>query len=131
MKKLGFLFGLLLCCTLAFTQTIFLDAGPSVPTDAAQGQPVLSYSFGLADADGEFHDLSLTMVNGIMSPELLLAVATGTGYAKMELKVYNSENKITRRITMQDVMVTTIQFSGLEVLVTLSFSKAKVKDFNH
>src|SRR5215203_1941908 len=102
MKKIGLLFSLLLCCTLAFSQSYFLDAGPSVPTDAPEGQPVMSYAFGLAGADGSFHDINLTLVTGIMSPELFLAAATGTGFSKMELKAYDSQNKVYLKITLHD-----------------------------
>jgi hypothetical protein len=132
MKKIGLLFSLLLCCTLAFSQSIFLDAGPSVPTDAPQGQPVFSYSFGTTDADGGFHDISVTLVTGIMSPELLMAAASGTGFAKMEIKMYDNQNKVQYKITLQDVMVTSFQ-SGTNLTdnITLSFNKIKIKDFSH
>ncbi len=132
MKKIGLLFSLLLCCTLTFSQSIFLDAGPSVPTDASEGQPVLSFSFGTPDANGGFHDISLTLVTGIMSPELLLAAASGTGFAKMEIKVYDDQNKVYYKITLQDVMVTSFQ-SGINLTdnVTLSFTKIKIKNFSH
>ena len=132
MKKIGLLFSLLICCTLAFSQSIFLDAGPGVPTDAPQGQPVISYSYGIADADGNFYDISVSLVTGIMSVELYNAVATGTGFAKMEIKAYDAQNKVYLKITLHDVLVTSFQ-SGANLTdnVTLSFSKIKIKDSSH
>jgi type VI protein secretion system component Hcp len=132
MKKIGLLFSLLLCCTLAFSQSIFLDAGPSVPTDEAKGQPVLSFSFGTPDANGDFHDISVTLVTGIMSPELLAAAALGTSFAKMEIKMYDNQNKVYYKITLQDVMVTSFQSgANLNDDVTLSSNKIKIKNFSH
>jgi hypothetical protein len=132
MKKIGLFFSLLLCCTLAFSQSIFLDAGPAVPTDASQGQPILSYSYGIASPDGSIHEISLLLVTGIMSQELMQAAASGTGFNKMEIKFYDNQNKVYYRITLHDVMVSAIQ-SGINLTdhVTLSFSKMKIKDFGH
>jgi type VI protein secretion system component Hcp len=132
MKKFTLLFSFLLFCTLAFSQSIFLDAGPSVQTDDTRGQPVLSYSFGLADADGSYHDISLVLVTGIMSPALLSAAASGTYYSKMEIKIYDNATKVSYRITLHNVLVSAIQ-SGQNLMdnVTLSFDKVKIKDFNH
>lgn len=124
MKKICLVFSFLLCCSLAFSQSIFLDAGPHVPTDAPEGQPVLSYSFGTVN------DITVTLVTGIMSPELMWAVATGTGFSKMQITVYDNQNKVDRKITLHNVMVTSIQLSGLTENVTLSFNKIKIKDFN-
>jgi type VI protein secretion system component Hcp len=126
MKKTGLLFSLLLCCTLAFSQSIFLDAGPNVATDAPEGQPVLSYSFGTA------HDVTVTLVTGIMSPALMQAAVSGTSFAKMEIKVYNSQDKVNYKITLQDVMVTSFQQgTGLTETVTLSSNKIRIKDSSH
>jgi hypothetical protein len=126
MKKIGFLFSLLLCCILTFSQSIFLDAGPGVPTDAAEGQPVLSYSFGIGN------EISVALVIGIMSPQLFLAAATGTVFSKMDITVYNSQNKVDRKITLHNVLVSSIQ-PGFDLTenVTLSFEKIKIKDFSH
>ena len=126
MKKFNLLFSLLLCCTLAFSQTIYLDAGPQVPADAPEGQPVLSYSFGTGN------DITVTMVTGAMSPELFLAAATGTPFNKMEIIVYNDQNKIQTRITLHNVFVSSIQVGvDLTENVTLSSERIKIKDFNH
>ena len=126
MKKIGLVFSLLLCCTLVFSQSLFLDAGPAVPTDAPEGQPVLSYSLGTA------HDITVTLVTGIMSQELTQAAVSGTVFAKMELKEYNSQNKVIYKITLQNVMVTSFQTgAGLTENVTLSFNKIRIKDFSH
>lgn len=132
MKKIGVLFSLLLCCSLVFSQSIFLDAGPSVPADAREGQSVLSYSFGIPDGDGSFHDISLVLVTGIMSAELMRAVASGTSFTKMEIKKYDSQNKVYYKITLHDVMVTSFQ-SGINMMdnITLSFTKMKIKDSGH
>ena len=126
MKKLGLVFSLLLCCQLVFSQTMYLSAGPSVATDAPQGQPAVSYSFVSAN------EISVVLVTGAMSPELIMAVATGTGFSKMELRVYDAQNKISTKIIMQNVLVTSYQTgSGLHETVTLSFSKVRTKEFNH
>ena len=126
MKKFNLLFSLLLCCTLAFSQTIYLDAGPQVPADAPEGQPVLSYSFGTGN------DITVTMVTGAMSPELFLAAATGTPFNKMEIIVYNDQNKVQTRITLHNVFVSSIQVGvDLTENVTLSSERIKIKDFNH
>jgi Type VI secretion system effector, Hcp len=126
MKKIGLIFSLLLCCTLTFSQSIFLDAGPGIPTDAPEGQPVNSYSFGSGN------EISVTLVTGIMSPELFLAAATGTPFSKMEITVYDSQNKVARKITLHNVFVSSIQ-TGFDLTenVTLSFDKIKIKDFSH
>jgi len=126
MKKTGLFFSLLLCCSLAFSQSIFLDAGPNVATDAPEGQPVLSYSLGTA------HDVTVTLVTGIMSPVLMQAAVFGTSFAKMEIKVYNSQDKIDHKITLQDVIVTSFQQgTGLTETVTLSYNKIRIKDSSH
>ena len=126
MKKFNLLFSLLLCCTLAFSQTIYLDAGPQVPADGPEGQPVLSYSFGTGN------DITVTMVTGAMSPELFLAAATGTPFNKMEIIVYNDQNKVQTRITLHNVFVSSIQVGvDLTENVTLSSERIKIKDFNH
>jgi type VI protein secretion system component Hcp len=126
MKKITLLFSFLLCCTLAFSQSMFLDAGPQVPADEPQGQPVLSYSFGASN------DMTVTLVTGAMSPELFLAVATGTPFSKMEIKVYDGQNKVEQKITLHNVFVTSFQTGlGSTETVTLSFDKIKTKDFGH
>lgn len=126
MKKIGLLFSLLLSCTFAFSQAMFLDAGPSVPADEREGQPVLAYSLGGGN------DITVTIVTGAMSPELFLAAATGTPFPKMDLKVYDDQNKVSYRITLHNVFVTSIQ-PGVDLTenVTLTSDKIKIKDFSH
>jgi hypothetical protein len=125
MKKVVFLFCLLLCCSLAFTQTIFLDAGKSVPTDAPQGQPVLSYSIG---SNGTSQQMMIVLETGSATPALVNAVATGTVFKKMELDFYNEQGKLYSRISVSDVLLTAYQTlgDGTEV-ITLSYSKIKTK----
>jgi hypothetical protein len=127
MKKIGLLFSLLLCCTLTFSQSNFLDAGSGVPADEPQGQPVLSFSFSGTNA------ITVTLVTGVMTPELMLAAASGTGFAKMEIKVYDDQNnKVTYKITMLNVFVTSIQAgTGLFDYVTLRFNKFRIKESSH
>ena len=126
MKKIGLLFSLLLCCTLTFSQSIFLDAGPSVPTDAPEGQPVVSYSFGIGN------EINLMLVTGAMSPDLFLAAATGTPFSKMDITFYDVQNKVDYKITIRNVFVSSIQAGiGLTENVTLSYDKIKIKDFSH
>jgi len=124
MKKLSLLFVFLLSCIFAFTQSIFLYAGKSVPTDEPQGQPVVSYSLGTPDASGNIHEMTVTIVMGQMSQELFNAVAQGTPFDKMELRFYDNGKKLNK-YTMQDVFVTSSQISGTNQVVTLLFSKIK------
>jgi len=125
MKKVVLLFCLLLCCSLSFSQTIFLDAGKSVPTDAPQGQPVLSYSFG---SSGTAQQITIVLETGSASQALFNAVATGTVFKKMELDFYNEQNKLYSRISFSDVMVTSYQTleGGIEA-VALTYSKIRTK----
>jgi hypothetical protein len=125
MKKIALLFSFLLCFTLSFSQLVYLDAGPQVPADEPQGQPVLSYSFGNPGS------INLTMVTGLMSPELFLAAASGTLFSRMEIKVYE-QNKVIYKITLQNVMVASISTSsGATENVTLQYEKIRIKDFSH
>jgi type VI protein secretion system component Hcp len=81
---------------------------------------------------GTAHDITVTLVTGIMSQELMQAAVSGTVFAKMELKEYNSQNKVIYKITLQNVMVTSFQTgAGLTENVTLSFNKIRIKDFSH
>lgn len=123
MKKIILIFSLLLCWTIGFSQSMFLDAGNKVPTDAPQGQPVISYSFNGPN------ELSVTLVMGAMSQDLIMAVVSGTGFSKMELTAYDSENKVVSKITMQDVLLISYQTSGgLNETVTMTYSKIKIKN---
>lgn len=128
MKKTSLLFIFLLSYTFVFSQTIFLDAGPLVPEDAPEGQPVLSYS--LSDpAEGGLQELRLTLITGIMTPELIKAAASGTGFTKMELKFYDTQQKVYYKITLHEVMVSSYQ-SGTNMIdnVSLTFSRIKIKN---
>lgn len=125
MKKVSLFFVFLLCCIFAFSQSIFLYAGKSVPTDEPQGQPVLSYSLGIPDVSGNVHDMTVTITLGQMSQDLFNATATGTPFDKMELRFYDNGKKINK-YTMQDVMVTSAVISGTNQVVMLSFSKIKL-----
>jgi hypothetical protein len=130
MKKISLLFSFLLLCTLAFSQTIFLNAGPAITTDAPEGQPVLAYSFGVPDANGDYQEITLTMVTGIMSQALFMAASSGTDFTKMDLTFYDDQKKLYYKITMHDVLVTSYQLSSdLTENITLSFQKIKIKDF--
>jgi type VI protein secretion system component Hcp len=125
MKKFSLLFSLLLFCCIAFSQSIYLDAGPAVSADEPEGQPVLSYSLGV-------QEINITLVTGSMSPELFQAAAQGTRFAKMELDFYDNQNKIYQTITIRDVYVTSIQVgTDLTEYVTLSYSKMKTKNFSN
>jgi hypothetical protein len=125
MKKFALLFSFLLSCMFAFSQSIFLDAGPNVPADAPQGQPVLSYSLGSGN------EVTMTVVTGAMSADLFLAAATGTPFSKIEMTVYD-QNKAAYRITIHNSFVSTIQ-TGVDLTETVTFvsDKIKIKDFNH
>lgn len=125
MKKLSLLLVLVLSCMFAFSQSIFLYAGKSVPTDEPQGQPVVSYSLGTADASGDIHDMTVEITLGQMSQDLFDAVVSGTPFDKMELRFYDGKKKLNK-YTMQDVLVTSLQISGTNEVVTLSFSKIKL-----
>lgn len=124
MKKVSLLFIMLVSCLFALSQSIFLYAGKSVPTDQPQGQPVVSYSLGSPDGSGEIHEMTVTVVIGQMSQDLFQAVAQGTVFDKMELRFYDAGKKLNK-FTMQDVMVTSVQVSGTNQVVGLSFSKIK------
>jgi type VI protein secretion system component Hcp len=125
MKKVSLLFVFLLSCIFAFSQSIFLYAGKSVPTDEPQGQPVVSYSLGTPDAGGNIHEMTVVIVMGQMSQELFEAVAQGTPFDKMELRFYDNGKKLNK-FTMVDVLVTSAQVSGTNQLVTLEFNKIKL-----
>ena len=129
MKKFTLLFTLLLSCTLVFTQTIFLDGGNSLPADAPQGQEVISYSWGSSFPDGS-GEVTVSMMTGTMSAPLMQATAMGSIIPKMELKVYDDQNRFIARYTFFDVMVMSYQISGTNDQVTLRYSRIKSKEFN-
>ena len=139
-----------LCCIsfFGFSQNIFLSAGP-VPTDTPEGQPVLAYSFGVSNTGSahvgggigagkaNFQDVSLTIQNGNMSPELLKSAALGTHFPEMKLKFYENSKKIFFEITLKDVMVTSYQqstscgkgpCSELTESITLTYAQIQFKD---
>jgi type VI protein secretion system component Hcp len=125
MKKVSLVIVFLLSCVLAFSQSIFLYAGRSVPTDDPQGQPAVSYSLGTPDASGNIHEMTVVVVLGKMSQDLFDAAAQGTPFDKMELRFYDNGKKVNK-ITMQDVLVTSVQVSGTNQVVTLSCNKIKI-----
>jgi hypothetical protein len=110
MKKAVFLSCLLLWCSLAFSQTIFLDPGNSIRTEAPQGLPVLSYSFG---SGGTSPQITIVSETSSATPELVNAVTMGTDFKKMELEFYNEQGKLCSRMVFSDVMITSYQFIGV------------------
>ena len=90
---------------------------------------MLSYSWGSNFPDGS-GDLTVTMMTGSMSPALMQAVATGSIIPKMELKVYDDQNRFVSRYTIFDVSVTSYQTSGNIDIVTLGYRRLKAKEFN-
>ena len=124
MKKVSLLFVFLLSCIFAFSQSIFLYAGKSLSTDSPLGEPVFSYSLGSPDANGNLHEMTVTIALGQVAQELFTATAQGTLFDKMELRFYDNGKRVNR-FTMQDVVVSSAQVSGTNQVVTLSFNKIK------
>ena len=122
MKKLVLLFGLLLTAIFAFSQTLYLDPGKTISTDDSRGIPAISYSFGTT-----LHTAVVEVVIEGASPELFQALANGTNFKKMELKSYDSNNKLEYSFVFSDVQLIAIQFSGSNQLLTLQFSGFKMK----
>ncbi|MGK2863140.1 MAG: Hcp family type VI secretion system effector [Chitinophagaceae bacterium] len=153
MKKINFLFALLLIATLSFSQKgIFLQVG-SLPGDQPEGQAVLAYSHGVSNS-GSAHtgggagmgkanvqDLSLTMFTGKMTREFLRGVTLGTHFPEMKLKFYNSSKVLYYQITITDVLVSSISYgascganSSCEKQtenVSFNFSEIKWEDFGN
>ena len=122
MKKFALLFSLLLSFTLAFSQTLYLDPGKTIPTDDPKGIPVLSYSF-----DNNLHSVNLQVEMGTYSSALFDAVASGTFFKKMELDSYNAKDKVDYSYVFSGVILTSLQTSGTTQTVTLSFLKLSTK----
>ena len=117
MKKITLLFSFLLCCIFSFSQSIFLDGGPGVPADDPQGQPAVSYSINNAT------EVTVVITTGAMTADLFLAAINGTPFSKMEIKVYDDQNKVVSRITMHDAFVASIQSLGATQTVTFTSDK--------
>lgn len=123
MKKLVLLFSLLLSFTFAFSQTLFLDPGKTIPTDDSRGIPVLAYSF-----DNTLHSVTIETPIGTYSPALFDAVVMGTYFKKMQLNSYNAKNKVEYSYVFSGVYITSIQTSATSTqLVTLRFSSFNMK----
>lgn len=122
MKKVVLLFSLVLSFTLAFSQTLYLDPGKTIPTDDSRGIPAYSYSF-----DNTLHSVTIELEIGTSSAALFNAVASGTYFKKMELKSYDTKNKVEYSYVFSGVYLTAIQISGTTESVTLSFSKFSTK----
>ena len=120
MKKLGILVTLLLCCTLAFSQFIYLS-GSSLPADGPLGQPVVSYAITSSN------DITVELENGAMTPALFQAVANGTILPKLEIITYNTRGKVEEKITLTDVMGTSAFFDGINIRVTFYSDRIKFK----
>ena len=147
MKKIFLLSALFCISFFGFSQSIFLSAGP-VPTDTPEGQPILAYSFGVSNTGSthvgggagagkaNFQDVSLSLQNGSMSPELLRSAALGTHFPEMKLKFYDGK-KLFYEITLKDVMVSSYQqatscgksaCSELTESISLNYSQIQFKD---
>ena len=122
MKKVVLLFSLVLSFTLAFSQSLYLDPGKTIPTDDSRGIPAYSYSF-----DNTLHSVTIELEIGASSAELFNAVASGTYFKKMELKSYDTKNKVEYSYIFSGVYLTSIQISGTTESLTLSFSKFSMK----
>jgi hypothetical protein len=125
MKKITLFFAFLLCSFFSFSQSIFLDGGPGVPADDPLGQPALSYSIGSAT------EVTVVITTGAMTADLFLAASNGTPFSKMEIKVYDDQNKVVSRITIHEAFVSSIQSLGLTQTVTFTSDKIKIKDSGH
>ncbi len=122
MKKVVLLFSLVLSFTLAFSQSLYLDPGKTIPTDDSRGIAAFSYSF-----DNTLHTVTIELEIGTASAALFNAVASGTYFKKMELKAYDTKNKVEYSYVFSDVYITAIQISGTTESLTLSFSKFSTK----
>ena len=120
MKKLGIPVTLLLCCTLAFSQFIYLS-GSSLPADGPLGQPVVSYAITSSN------DITVELENGAMTPALFQAVANGTILPKLEIITYSTRGKVGEKITLTDVMGTSAFFDGINIRVTFYSDRIKFK----
>ena len=120
MKKLGILVTLLLCCTFAFSQFIYLS-GSSLPADGPLGQPVVSYAITSSN------DITVELENGAMTPALFQAVANGTILPKLEIITYSTRGKVEEKITLTDVMGTSAFFDGINIRVTFYSDRIKFK----
>ena len=122
MKKVVLLFSLVLSFTLAFSQTLYLDPGKTIPTDDSRGIPAYSYSF-----DNTLHSVTIELEIGTSSAALFNAVASGAYFKRMELKSYDTKNEVEYSYVFSGVYLTAIQISGTTESVTLSFSKFSTK----
>ena len=120
MKKFGILVTLLLCCTLAFSQFVYLS-GSSLPADGPLGQPVVSYAITSSN------DITVELENGAMTPALFEAVANGTILPKLEITTYNAMGEVDAKITLTGVMGTSASFDGTNLRVTFYCDKMKFK----
>jgi hypothetical protein len=120
MKKFGILVTLLLCCTLAFSQFVYLS-GSSLPADGPLGQPVVSYAITSSN------DITVELENGAMTPALFQAVANGTILPKMEITTYSPSGKVDGKVTLTGVMGTSASIDGTNIRVTFYCDRIKFK----
>lgn len=125
MKKAILLCCLLVSCTVAFSQIMFLNLGKSIPADAREGLLVSSYSIGTS---GGNPSITVTMdANSSALPALLQATATGTMFQKADLTTYEL-GKVSSKFSFTDVMIVSISVSGDGIAsVTLIYGGMKSK----
>lgn len=149
MKRISILAGLLWLSITGFSQQgMYLQLG-SFPADEATGQPVLAYSHGLSNSTNlhqgggsgagkvNVQDLSLTIHSGKLSMKFRELISQGTHVPDAKLVFYNNSKKLYYRITLTDVVISSISYGSScgknscetpTENVTLHFAKIKWED---